>query len=77
MRREKLSINGLEVSPAAVEQADQGRIDMPDFIGTAGAQTDFGFGRMNALPGSPPLEVAYEAIPSRPGCENLAQALSQ
>jgi hypothetical protein len=37
-----------EIRPRPVEQLEDGRVDVPGFVGLRGPDTDGGFGRMNA-----------------------------
>jgi len=47
----------VEIRPGSVEQLEDGRVDVPSFIGLRGPDTDGGFGRMNALPRPTPAAL--------------------
>ena len=55
----------MQISSAAVEQADQLLVDVPDLIGARSPYPDLGLGGMDALPGSSPLVIVDEPIPGR------------
>ena len=68
---------GVQVGATAIEQSNRSRVDVPDLVGSGGADADFRTRGMKALAGPPPLEAAEESIPGRGRGENLTQALGQ
>jgi len=61
--------DGVQICLRAVEQFQNTHIDMPNLVGCRRTYTDGGFGRMNALPRSPPTSRAW---PHGPGDGQLS-----
>jgi hypothetical protein len=61
----------------AVEEADQGRVDVPDLVGTCGADADRGFLGMDAKARPAPSAFAHEPVPGGRGLHDRADALRE
>jgi hypothetical protein len=51
------------IGTSAVEQADDGGIDVPHLIRVSRKQVDFRFGGMDSESGTPPSKPSHEAVP--------------
>ena len=67
--------DSMDIGLGAIEQLDNGDINVPQLVGLGGADTDGGFGRMNAQAWPSPTSFAHHAAPSCGGGKYLADAL--
>src|SRR5262245_639705 len=67
----------MQVRATSIEQPNQCRVDVPDLIGTSGANADLRPGRINAFAGTPPLALAHEPVPGGGRGEDLAKPLRE
>ena len=62
---------------SAVEEADDGRVDVPDLVRSAGADSDARLRRMDSLTWTPPAVSSNKSVPRRRRGEDLADALRE
>ena len=67
----------VEVEPGVVEKADQGRVDVPEFVRRVGSDADPRLLGVNAEPRTAPAALADEAVPGGRRGEHGAQPLSE
>jgi hypothetical protein len=67
----------VQESLAAVEQPDDGRINVPCLVCLSCSETDLGLGRMNTQAGTTPTEAVDECVPGRRGSEDLSEPLRE
>jgi hypothetical protein len=65
----------MDIRPCPVDQSDDGRVDMPGFVGLCGADADGRLRWMNAMAGTPPSMLADELGPGGDRGEDLADPL--
>ena len=68
--------DSVHVGFGSTDESDDGRVDVPRFVGPGRPQTDFGLLRMHALPGPPPAVLPDKPGPSARGSQHLAQPLN-
>src|SRR5262249_42126250 len=67
----------VQVGAGPVEQADDGRVDVPHLVGSCRSNANLRLCRVHAEPWTAPAELPYQAVPGRGGCPNLADALGK
>jgi len=67
----------MEIRAGPVEQADDGRVDVPHLVSASRAQADLRFRRMHAEPGPPPAVLPDEAVPRGGRGPDLAEPLGE
>src|SRR5262252_9364710 len=67
----------MEIGAGPIEQADDGRVDVPHLVSPSRAKADLGFRRMHAEPGAPPAVLPDEAVPGGGRGPDLAEPLGE
>ena len=62
-KRKSPSPRGFVSARLIVEEPNDRRIDMPEFVGSLRPNADFGFRRVNSLTRSPPTVLAHKPVP--------------
>ena len=69
--------HGVDVCVADIDQPDDTRVDMPDFVGRRGTNAESGLGGMNSFPRTAPTMSPNESMPRRRRCEDLPETLGK
>ena len=70
-------IPGDPIGAGSVEQANDGRVDVPHLVGSSGSKPDLRFRRVNSKSWPSPAEFSCEAMPGRGGRQDFAEPLRQ
>src|SRR5262245_49581418 len=67
----------VQVGASPVEQADDGGVDVPHFVGASRSQANLRLGRMHAEPRPSPAELPHQVVPGGRRGAHLAEPLRQ
>ena len=67
----------MHVDTRAIDQFQDGRIDVPNFVGIRGEDSDFGFSRIDAISGPLPPLFPNDPKPARLRCIDSTELASE